>query len=86
MAAKYQTSVPTNIWNRPMSEAEIEREVDKERQYHRLNRGRSLCMCSCGYSFVDANKSDVKWRHDLHVTVALKAFENKLRGIHEEIY
>ena len=81
MSANFKTHIQTKSYEKPLTEKEIERECDKERQFHRLAIGRSISMCQCGKSFVDPTRGDIRWRHESHVKEAITAFENKLRGI-----
>ena len=85
MSATFKPYIPPKRHNEPLSEREIERELEQERLFHRLHLRKSVAMCQCGYSFIDPQKTTIHWRHNSHVKCALKHFENNLRGIHEDI-
>ncbi|HWV46783.1 MAG TPA: hypothetical protein VN039_12335 [Nitrospira sp.] len=84
MSANFKLYIPTPNHNKPLTDREIERECDKERQYHSLFFRGSVALCNCGKSYIDPTRRDIRWRHDHHVKLALEAFENKLRGISNE--
>jgi hypothetical protein len=84
MSANFKTHIPQKPHDSPLSDRDIERECEQERLHHRLFFQGSVGLCNCGMSFVDPTRGDMRWRHDLHVKLALEAFENKLRGISNE--
>jgi hypothetical protein len=70
-------------YERPMTDAEKQRELDQERLFHRLTwrKGSTMGLCSCGKSFVDVtNQHNVAWRFDLHVKACVDQLKDRLEG------
>lgn len=83
MSANFRTSIPAKKYNEPMSEREIERALDDERNWHRLQykHGRGVATCTCGMSFIDPSRGDIRWRHDVHVRECVQRLQDRLDGV-----
>jgi hypothetical protein len=66
-----------------MTPAEIARELEQERQFHkpRWRPPATIALCSCGKAYVDIEtKFDVEWRHEHHVHFLLERLKDQLEG------
>ena len=73
----------TAPYEREMTPTELQRELDQERLFHRLNwkTGSSVALCACGYLFQSPrSRSQMNWRFDLHVKEAVTALRERLEG------
>jgi hypothetical protein len=61
MSANFRTHIPPQLYNEPMSDRDIQRELDQERLQHRLFFRRSIALCGCGKSYIDPTKGDIKY-------------------------
>lgn len=67
---------------RPYTMSERSTLLTQERLFHRFQgMSGTIGLCSCGASFADADKKNVRWRFDLHVNEAVRQLEARLDGL-----